>query len=322
MAFAKITKLPTSQEIMRQCLNSARPKPMRRRPDDDALQAGRKFERERLLRFRDEVAGRVSKIVTQFPSVDNLNEFYRKLISTHISLDDYKRILGRVDNTKKIISTLAKTYKGRLEAAASIDELKQAVSAFLGRSASALGQLDESFEWLEEVRRMLEALPVVKEQFTVCIAGFPNVGKSTLFGKITGSAAEVNSYAFTTKHLNVGSAKFDHYKVQFIDTPGTLNRDHMNAIEAQADLALKYLADIIIYVYDPTEQYVQEKQDKLREHMDDFNAPVFEYVSKLDIANEEQISRFVTDTTINDISKIQEELLAAAKKYYTQSYLR
>ena len=318
MAFAKIPQVSTSQELMKSSLRAARPKSMKKKPYDDVLSAARKFERERLFAFREVVISRLAKLVTSFPSVDNLSEFYRELLSTHLSLDDYKRILGRIDSTKKVVSSLTKKYKGRVEASSSVDELKQSMSEYFGRVASALGRLDESFVWLEGVRRVLEDLPVVKEMFTVCIAGFPNVGKSTLFRNITGSAAEVNSYAFTTKSLNVGSAKFDHYKVQFIDTPGTLNREYNNAIEQQAELALKYVSDLTIFVFDPTEQYSYEQQSALYASVSDYKAAIIEFVSKQDIASQEQIARFVTKKTVNDVDALREEILLAAKKYYTQ----
>ncbi|MFT4249824.1 MAG: GTPase [Candidatus Woesearchaeota archaeon] len=318
MAFAKIPQVPRSQELMRSSLSAARPKSMRKKPYDDALSASRKFERERLFAFREVVISRLAKLVTSFPSVDALSEFYRALLGTHFSLDDYKRVLGRVDSTKQVVSTLTKKYKGRVEAAGDVDEVKKAMSEYFGRVASVLTRLEESFIWLEEIRRLLEDLPVVKEMFTVCIAGFPNVGKSTLFQKITGSAAEVNSYAFTTKSLNVGSAKLEHYKVQFIDTPGTLNREYTNAIEDQAALALKYVADLIIFVYDPTEQYSEELQRGLRASLSDLRAPILEFVSKLDIASDEQAERFVSEKTVSDVDLLREEILACAKKYYTQ----
>jgi nucleolar GTP-binding protein len=83
----------------------------------------------------------------------------------------------------------------------------------------------------------------------VAIAGFPNVGKSTLLNRLTGATAETNAYAFTTKSLNMGAIEYRHNTIQFIDTPGTLARpEKMNDIERQAYLAMKYAAHLIIYV--------------------------------------------------------------------------
>ena len=56
----------------------------------------------------------------------------------------------------------------------------------------------------------------------------------------------------------------DKKKVQLIDTPGTLKRfDKMNVIEQRAHLAMKYCADMIIYIFDLTEPYPIEEQRKL-----------------------------------------------------------
>src|SRR3989338_4661337 len=99
---------------------------------------------------------------------------------------------------------------------------------------------------LEAVKNSLTKImgnfPSIKENiFTVAIAGFPNVGKSTLLNKLTGAHAEIANYAFTTRSLNLGYMFEDGKRiVQVIDTPGTLNRhEKMNYIEIQAELAMQ-----------------------------------------------------------------------------------
>ena len=100
----------------------------------------------------------------------------------------------------------------------------------------------------------MRTYPDVKEMFTVCIYGFPNVGKSTLLNKLTTSKATVAAYAFTTKEINAGYFTVEDKKIQVFDVPGTLARENkMNYIELQAELVVKELADIIIYVFDVSE---------------------------------------------------------------------
>ena len=71
-----------------------------------------------------------------------------------------------------------------------------------------------------------------------------------------------------------------------VDVPGTLNRfNKMNNIEKQAHLAIKYLAERMIYVFDPTESYPMEEQITLFKKLkNDFpDVPMTSYLSKTDL---------------------------------------
>lgn len=154
---------------------------------------------------------------------------------------------------------------------------------------------------------------------TVAIAGFPNVGKTTLLSKITSSTPEINSYAFTTKGLNLGYAKMKNLKIQFIDTPGTLNRlNKMNSIEKQAHLAMKYVTDIIIYIFDLTESYPLADQEKLFKRIKEYDLPEIIYLSKTDLLDKDTIGSFKKKhpktKIITDASNLQIEILKAIKK--------
>ena len=135
---------------------------------------------------------------------------------------------------------------------------------------------------------------------TACIFGFPNVGKSTLLSKITGSTPEIKNYAFTTKSLNIGYLKNEEFaakKIQFIDTPGTLDRFFkMNLIEQQAYLALKHCCDGVIFVFDLTEGYSYEKQFMLFENLKKIkpDTPIIVYLSKSDMIDKSNVNKIGT----------------------------
>jgi nucleolar GTP-binding protein len=61
--------------------------------------------------------------------------------------------------------------------------------------------------------------------------------------------------------------KIDNQKIQIIDTPGLLERplEKLNKIEMKAIIALKHLADLILFVFDPSESsgYKMTEQKKL-----------------------------------------------------------
>ncbi|MCS7131524.1 MAG: 50S ribosome-binding GTPase, partial [Hadesarchaea archaeon] len=101
---------------------------------------------------------------------------------------------------------------------------------------------------------------------TIVIAGYPNVGKTTLLRQLTGSEPEIASYPFTTKGLQLGYFDHGHERYQVIDTPGLLDRPlaKRNPIERQAIAALNHLANVIIFLFDPTQTCGYEFESQLR----------------------------------------------------------
>ncbi len=172
-------------------------------------------------------------------------------------------------------------------------------------------ELKKDLEFLEFARKTLKEFPVVKNIFSVCITGFPNVGKTTLLAKLTLSKAEIAPYPFTTKRLNIGY--FD--KIQVIDTPGTLNRfNKMNWIEQQAFLAMKYIADLIIYIFDLTEPYPLNEQLKLLEKIKKLNKPIIIYLSKSDIIEKDLIENFTMQNSgIHELEILKKAIIDASK---------
>jgi ferrous iron transport protein B len=55
----------------------------------------------------------------------------------------------------------------------------------------------------------------------IALIGNPNVGKSVIFGILTGKYANVSNYPGTTVEVTRGDGKINKQSVEFIDTPGT-----------------------------------------------------------------------------------------------------
>jgi ferrous iron transport protein B len=69
----------------------------------------------------------------------------------------------------------------------------------------------------------LEAKRVVAAARTVILVGNPNVGKSVLFGALTGRYVTVSNYPGTTVEVTRGSAAIEGQPWHVMDTPGTNN---------------------------------------------------------------------------------------------------
>jgi len=178
-------------------------------------------------------------------------------------------------------------------------------------------QINKFLLIIEASRKIMKTFPAVKTSlFTVAIAGFPNVGKSTLLKELTSASPEINSYAFTTKTLNIGYLEVQNEKYQFIDTPGTLARfDKMNAIEKRAFLAMKYIANVIVYIYDLSDEaYTVEDQDKLFEQVLDIDKSIIVYLSKTDIADKKKVEDFISAHKKLNIITDKKDIIAEVMK--------
>ena len=182
-------------------------------------------------------------------------------------------------------------------------------------------QINKELVFLEECRKIMRKYPDVKEMFTVCIFGFPNVGKTTLLNKLTGSKAEVAGYAFTTKGINSGFLTIKkkdqederETEIQFLDVPGTLNRlDKMNDIEKIAYLVVKELAGIIIYVFDISGVgYSLKKQEELLKTLkrNTQHEKILIYLSKTDIVDEKEVEKFKKKYNVLSLGELKGKLV-------------
>ena len=87
----------------------------------------------------------------------------------------------------------------------------------------------------------------------VALAGNPNVGKSTLFNRLTGSAVETANYPGMTVGLNVAAATWAGQEVQLVDLPGTYALDPVSEDQWVARHGLlDWQPDVVIAVVDAT----------------------------------------------------------------------
>lgn len=88
-------------------------------------------------------------------------------------------------------------------------------------------------------------------EMTVALAGNPNVGKSTLFNRLTGLQAVTANYPGKTVDLNLGVAKYGGKTIGVIDLPGTYSLDPTSDNQWVARRAiLEERPDLVVVVVD------------------------------------------------------------------------
>ncbi len=87
----------------------------------------------------------------------------------------------------------------------------------------------------------------------VALLGNPNVGKSSLFHRLTGIGVEVANYPGTTVEIQVGETRYRDLRVQVWDLPGCYSLDPASEDQAAARRALlEWRPDVAVAVVDAT----------------------------------------------------------------------
>lgn len=223
--------------------------------------------------YQIEITDKLKYVADKLPDYDTVNDYYAMMFKNVCPKSTMEKYRNHITSNITIINKLSERYKKQ------IMKLQQNRSKrfnketfvtikkeYVGRVASVIKNLDPTFDKLisleKEFRRI--ANPDFKLR-TVVLVGIPNAGKTTFLTKITDALPEINSYAFTTKALNVGYFKRRQDLYQVIDTPGLIHHDfkEMNAIEKQAIAAIKAISDLIVFVYNPTLNE-QEQRDMIK----------------------------------------------------------
>lgn len=220
----------------------------------------------------DTIVSTMGKYVKAFPSIDRQSPFYAELINIAIGRDKLKKALGAIDWSRGSVARVSREGTREISRAITISRIDQVRRSTYGRISSMVKQVDKELRLLAKARNTMRKFPAIDPDVpTIVIAGSPNVGKSQLVARISSAKPRVAVYPFTTQEIAVGEFTRRYLKYQVIDTPGLLDRNlsERNPIELRAILALKHLADLIVFMFDPTETcgYAMSAQEHLLEEL-------------------------------------------------------
>jgi len=221
------------------------------------------------------------------------NKFYKELYKLLFTDINIKKLKERIKYIRKIIKQIYLKYKNDIKLTKDKKLIERYRREFYGRISSILRRNWIVFKYYNIYLNRRRKIPNIKNLPTVVISGLPNVGKSTLLKNLTGSNVKIEPYPFTTKDLMIGYIKTPYFDIQVIDTPGILDRpiEEMNEIEKKSILALNYLANLIIYVFDLTETCgysIKEQINLLNNIKKIFNKEIILYFSKKDLFKEKE----------------------------------
>ncbi|MHC1585092.1 MAG: NOG1 family protein [Candidatus Syntropharchaeia archaeon] len=303
MPFERIPTIPTSEELL--------DKAFRRALRAKGGKKGYKAEKSMILTASNILSDNLRKISRKFPNLDQIPPFYAELIDILVGIDSIKISLSHIEWAGKKIFTLSRGYLRRLNEENPTKLRKEA----FGRFASILKKIDEDLKLMNEARNRLRNLPSVDDSPTIVVAGYANVGKSSFVEKVSSAKPEIDHYPFTTKGIYVGHILRGKKRYQIIDTPGLLDRPltERNEIELQAISALRHLADVILFIIDPSETcgYEIERQLNLLEEIRrEFRVPILVVSNKCDLEGKEvSVEMRMSTLTGENVEKVLEALL-------------
>jgi len=241
------------------------------------------FLKEQLKKYQD--------FLKEFPKIENLHPFYKENIEIVADIDKVKLCLGAMNRGIRLSLNVIERYR-QLIRVSDEKEANKLMRQCIGRVNSILRARKDCIDQVIDLASQLKKLNAIDpNMLTIIVAGPPNVGKSTLVGKISSAKPEVASYPFTTKEIHVGHIDTRLYKIQVIDTPGILDRPmkERNKIELKAINAIKNLEGIIIFMFDVSNQslYSAKEQLDLYEEVKGIKKVVVPVLNKIDDKNEE-----------------------------------
>ncbi len=262
-----------------------------------------------------------------FPSFDQLPPFYRDTIHIQQDLNRVKKSIGAINWARRKIKRAVIEDIRKLKNCETVGEMERVRKSAYGRTSSFLRQVSKDLEFLETVRKKLNSLPDIRmDRPTVVVAGSPNVGKSQLVLQISTGKPKVAVYPFTTKEVGVGHFRADGLMCQLIDTPGLLDRplEERNEIELQAIEAIDELADLIIFVYDPSESsgYPMSEQKSLYEEIKNTfeNTDIIKVYNKSDLLDDRGEGLYISALNGENLDKLEKILSEKIKYTYKEHW--
>ena len=311
----RIPSVPDSKEIIERCFKDIKKVQNMYLPSFLSKLKSISIQKIKLMEATGKKA--IGRVYDGFPKFDDLDRFERDVLFIMVNGREYERSLNNLKWANGKITEFATNSIKGIKRAPNLTVIARFRTAFYGRFSSVIEDLDESLVFLRESREALKKVPQVSRQMRiVIIAGFPNVGKSSLISKLTNLSPEIADYPFTTKHINVGMMKMGNGIYEVLDVPGLLNRKDHNAIERVALAAINNIGDVVVCMLDPSEEcgYSLEDQKKLCNSIKELGKNVLIVENKMDLERVESDNLKISCSTGEGIEELKKRMEASIRE--------
>ena len=141
---------------------------------------GKRIEERRVITSCQVIKDKLKSILDSVPDIEDLPPFYQDYIDITVGVDDMKQALGGLNWAYGILTQLEKEYGSKIRKNPSEKATTLQKQAY-GRIASVVNKIKKDLDFLDFAKANLRNMPTIDfDATTIVIAGFPNVGKSTL----------------------------------------------------------------------------------------------------------------------------------------------
>ncbi|MBR9702559.1 hypothetical protein GOV10_00855, partial [Candidatus Woesearchaeota archaeon] len=119
----------------------------------------KKKEVERITMVRDSLIKYVERLITGWPSIDDLPEFYQRLIDNTLDREKLMRSLGSLKYAIETIKKLSGDFANKVRRQEDVTMAKNVVKQYLGRVSSVFKRISKNLAYLEHARRVMKDYP-------------------------------------------------------------------------------------------------------------------------------------------------------------------
>jgi len=293
-------------------------------------------EKTRIKIAAEELTSVLKNISNRFPNISELNPLYKALIANSINILKLKKALSHLNSSARTIEELKTKYLMQISKANQRQLSRYRTEAY-GRIVSVAKRCKTSLETIRDALVIMADIPKIKNIPTILLIGTPNTGKSTFLQKVCSTKVDVQNYPFTTKRLQVGKITEKFIDFQILDSPGLLDRpeEKQNSIEKQTTIALKTIADSIIFIIDAKEEIKPQKNIIKRYKTVIKKTPYFIVLNKIDLVSKEELDEkeqeikkdfpktklfqlSLSNANENETKELKQEIYNINKSWYTK----
>ena len=248
-----------------------------------------------------------------------LTEFERSLVDAAFGKGILARSLLRMRRAEERIRGVQREAEREVRQAPGSEALGETVRVFYGRLASFVREVDRDIARLRAIAAFRDERPHLEPDLpTLVVAGFPNVGKSSLVARLSSARPKIAEYPFTTLSIAVGHADLGFDRLQVVDTPGVLGRaGRANAAETEAETTVRGAATVVLFVLDPSGRAgvtLEEQEALLARWREEYpSLPILAVETKCDLGRTSTDRAKVSAVTGEGVEALRAEIRALVR---------
>ncbi len=246
--------------------------------------------------------------------------FYEKIATNTLPNGvSAKEVTNKLLGKLRVADKLSLEYKSKIAVSFDSAEARELYREYVGRVLSIVRRLSKLIELANDAIFELKRTPCIDPSVpVVAVAGLPQVGKSTLVSALSTAKPKSSPFPFTTREIIMGHVNVGFRRFQILDLPGILDRppSDMNEVERKALIAVTEVADLVLFLVDPSEDFyygLESQLDLLKSLEKWVNANILVAINKVDRVSMDRVEK-VSDSVASVLPSAKIVTISALRK--------